>query len=131
MKENENGPVLKRIHKVGWILLAVLTLGGWLLFGLFMARSILLGGILANVSFWLLERDLTRLLKESLDGVKARFFIKYYLRLTVLALILFLLISQGLVQFIGLLIGLSTVLISITILAIGIARKTIHIREAS
>ncbi len=131
MKEKENGPTLRHIQLIGWLLLAALTAGSWLFFDLFIARSVLLGGLLANISFWLLQRDLTRLLKGPLDGIKARFFIKYYLRLTVLALILFLLISKELVNFIGLLAGLSTILVSIIVLAVGIMKKTIHIREAS
>ena len=78
MKEAEGGPSLKKIQVLGWMLLAVLTGGFWLGFDFFMARSVFFGGFLANISFWLLQRDLTRLLEGPLDAVKARFFVQQW-----------------------------------------------------
>ncbi|MBU0482101.1 MAG: ATP synthase subunit I [Proteobacteria bacterium] len=131
MNEKEGDSALQSIQLISWSILAIMTAASFPLFGFQITRSIFLGGILANVSFWFLQRDLTRLLQGPLNAVKSRFLIKYYLRLTVLALLLYFLISEGLVHFIGLLFGLSTVLVSIITLAVNVLKKTIHTREAS
>lgn len=113
-----------------WILLGVMLATGWFLAGALMTKSLLIGGLLANTSFWLMQRDLTRLLQGELAAVKARFFIKYYIRLAVIAVILFLVIRSGTVHLIGLLVGLSTIFISIAVVAIDSARKELNTKEA-
>ncbi len=54
---------LKKIVLYSWILLAVMLIGSWMIFSLEAAGSVLAGGLLANISFILLKRDLTRLLQ--------------------------------------------------------------------
>jgi hypothetical protein len=87
--------------------------------------------VVANLSFWLLKRDLTGLLRGELAAVKPRFFIKYYARLAVITVMLFLVIKYNAVQVIGLLVGLSTVFISIALVAIDNLRKELNSKEAS
>jgi len=130
MNREESLP-LKMIQLGSWLLLIALVSCGWLFFGLLMARSILIGGLLANTSFWLLKKDLTGLLQGELPAVKVRFFIKYYARLTVLAVILFLLVRYRMVEILGLLTGLSIVFVSISVVAIVGVKKVLNIREAS
>jgi hypothetical protein len=64
------------------------------------------------------------LLKGELAAVKVRFFIKYYARLALIAVVLFLVIRHGAVHVIGLLVGLSTVFISIAAVALDSVRKS-------
>ena len=123
---NEQKP-LRTVLIFSWVLLGIMTLIGWLVFDVLFVRSLLVGGLVANVSFWLLQRDLTRLLQGELTAVKPRFFIKYYARLAVVTIILFLVIKFGAVHLIGLLVGLSTVFVSIAAVAINSARKEINI----
>ena len=130
MNKDERLP-LKKIALYSWILLAVMLLGSWMIFSLEAAGSVLAGGLLANISFILLRRDLTRLLQGELEAVKVRFFIKYYARLTVIAVSLFLLISYQVVQVVGLLTGLSTIFLSIAAVAISSVRNELNIKEAS
>lgn len=125
MNVNEQKP-LGTVLLFSWILLGVMLATGWFLAGALMTKSLLIGGLLANTSFWLMQRDLTRLLQGELAAVKARFFIKYYLRLAVIAVILFLVIRSGAVHLIGLLVGLSTIFISIAVVAIDNARKELN-----
>ncbi|MCA1764987.1 MAG: ATP synthase subunit I [Desulfobulbaceae bacterium] len=115
----------------GWGLLALMVVAGWLGFGAPAGKSLLVGGLLANGSFWLLKRDLLGLLRGELTAVKSRFFIKYYSRLTLMAVLLFLIIRYGALPIPGLLIGLSTVFVSITAVAILGVRKELNIKEAS
>jgi hypothetical protein len=103
-----------------------MTAISWFFLDVLFVRSLLIGGLLANVSFCLLQRDLSRLLQGDLTAVKARFFIKYYARLAVVTTILFLVIKFGAVHLIGLLVGLSTVFVSIAAVAINSARKELN-----
>jgi hypothetical protein len=130
MTKDENLP-LRRIQQWSLIFLALAAGGAALLFGPPAAWAVLVGGGLANGSFWLLKRDLTRLLAGELTGAKARFFIKYYARFSVLALALFMLVKYGSVNIPGLLVGLSVVFFSIAGAAVSAAIKTFKIREAS
>jgi len=123
---------LVRLEKLNWLLLAVVTAASGLIFSTAVAKGVLAGGLLANISFRMLKKDLTRVFAGPLEAAKARFFIKYYVRLAVLAVILFLLVSRHVVHLGGLLAGLSTVAISIGIIAAGAARKVFYTaREAS
>ncbi|OGR00242.1 MAG: hypothetical protein A2511_03010 [Deltaproteobacteria bacterium RIFOXYD12_FULL_50_9] len=118
-----NGMLLNRIVLGNWLLLLIMTLCAWFSFSALTARSIFLGGAIVNISFMLLKRDLTGLLSNGLVAVKARFFIKYYARLMVLALLLYVLIRYQVVNNVGLLVGLSTVLLGVLFSVAGEARK--------
>jgi hypothetical protein len=129
---NNNGYLLNRIVVVNWILLLALTIFAGVYYSALHARSIFLGGAIVNLSFMLLRKDLTGLLAGEIIGVKARFFIKYYARLTVLGVLLYVLIRYRAVNNIALLLGLSTVLLSVLITVAGEARKILYqAKEAS
>ena len=123
---------LSKMGKMNWLLLLVMTAAGWLIFTPHFAKGIFLGGLFANISFSLLRKDLTRALSGPLQSARVRFLFKYYIRLTVLALILFFLIKYRSVHLIGLLVGLSTVVISIGITVAGALKKvSLTAKEAS
>jgi hypothetical protein len=109
--------------KLNWLLLLVMSAAGWLFFTPHFAKGLFVGGIIANISFSLLRKDLTKALSGPLNSAKARFLLKYYIRLTVLALVLFFLIRYRSIHIIGLMVGLSTVVISIGITVVDAAKK--------
>ena len=114
------------MHKMGrlnWLLLLVMTAAGGFLVSPYFAKGLFIGGLIANISFILLKKDITRVLAGPLNAAKGRFLIKYYARLTVLALILFFLVRYKSIHLVGLLVGLSTVVISIGIMVAGAAKK--------
>jgi hypothetical protein len=118
--------------RLNWLLLAGMTATGGLFVTPHFGAGVLIGGLLANTSFILLKKDITGILSGPLNAAKGRFFIKYYIRLTVLALILFFLVRYKAVHLVGLLLGLSTVVISIGIMVAGAARKVaLTAKEAS
>ena len=123
------------LHKMGrlnWLLLLVMTVAGGLIISPYFAKGLFIGGLIANISFILLKKDITRVLAGPLNAAKGRFLIKYYARLTVLALILFFLVRYKSIHLVGLLVGLSTVVISIGIMVAGAARKVaLTAKEAS
>ncbi len=86
------------------------------------AVSVLIGGALINVSFMFLKNDIEQLLnKVGAAGERAgavtrvekiRFFVKFYARLIILALLLIVLVSKMAINMIGLSLGLATVMLS-------------------
>ena len=110
---------LFKVQMVNWLLMIAAPIAGGLAFSWTMAESILIGSLIANLSFMLLKNDLTRVMQGPLSAVKVHFFIKYYLRLSALAVALFFLIRFGQVQVFGLLVGLSTVVVGIVVAAAG------------
>ena len=109
--------------RLNWLLLVAMTAAGSLAVSPYFAKGVFIGGLIANISFILLKKDITRVLSGPLSAAKGRFLLKYYIRLTVLALILFFLVKYKSFHLVGLLLGLSTVVISIGIMVAGAARK--------
>lgn len=122
---------LRRIQQGSWLLLVVLTGGAAVFFGALIARAVVVGGLVANLSFWLLKRDLIGVLAGDQTGAKPRFFIKYYARLTLVAVVLILLVKYSSLNIPALLAGLSVVFLSIAGVALVAAIKTFKFREAS
>jgi len=123
---------LHRMGRLNWLLLLVMTAGGGLFISPYFAKGLFIGGLIANISFILLKKDITRALSGPLNAAKGRFLIKYYIRFTILALILFFLVRYRSVHLVGMLVGLSTVVISIGIMVAGAAKKVALItKEAS
>lgn len=117
------GVSLLRVQLFNWLLLLLLCVAGWLWASLFMAGSILVGGLVANLSFLFLKRDLTKLLRGPLEVAKVSFFIRYYLRLALVTVVLFLLVRNQKVHTIGLLVGLSTVFLGIVAAVLGAVKE--------
>ena len=125
---------VEQVQLVSWLLLGAMTLAGWLFWNVTVAVSILVGGLIANLSFFFLKKDLLKLLGGPLHAAKPRFFIRYYVRLAAVAILLFYVVRSQNVQIFGLLAGLSTVFVSIMATVLGAARKVfykVNVKEAS
>lgn len=124
--------LVRRVMIFSGLLTAVLAIGGWYIFGWCFSRSVLIGGILVNVSFWLLKTDIKQLMErvgneEGSQGAsftleRTRFFLKFYARLVVLGLLLIVLASQAAIDVIGLTLGLTTVMFSVVIIGLSTGR---------
>ena len=114
--------LMSRVQVVNWLLLAAMPLAAGFAFSWPMAGGTLIGALIANVSFMLLKNDLKKVLPGPLKAVKLRFFITYYLRLTALAALLYILVRYGHVHVFGLLVGLSAVALGILIAAVSKAK---------
>jgi len=90
-----------------WVLVAVLSLAGYLFGSGRFAAGILAGGILAIGNFYWLKNTLRRVLQlqPRQAGSFAQF--RYLLRLALVALVLYLLIVHTEIDIIGLILGLS------------------------
>lgn len=106
--------IVKFVTRANWILLFAASILGFALLPPDVARGILFGGLIVTINFHLLSRTLKTALTPphlaSLSSVLA----KYYLRFIVSGFIIFVLISGHYVNPLGLFIGLSVVVVSIT-----------------
>lgn len=124
--------MVRQVILFSLLLLGVLVVGSWYFYDWLFARSILIGGLLVNGSFWLLKKDAQRLIQRlsEADGdagpsgnfEKTRFFLRSFARLVVLGLLLFVLASQVTINVIGLTLGFATVMVSVVIIGLGAGR---------
>ena len=117
--------LLKRIEQFNWILLALLTSGSFAFFSRKFALGVLVGGVLSIANFYLMKRSLLRALDPERKG-KTRFvyLLKYYLRFAVLGIIIALLLIKGWLSPLGILLGLSIIVIGIALVGLDEARKS-------
>ncbi len=126
--EQEDFPI-HWVTTLNWILAGIFTGVAWLYYPLFIAKGVFIGSLLANISYLVLKRDLKNflqgklLLNGNVQMAKNKFYFKHYVKLAVLAAILYFLVSMHIAHPIGLLIGLSVVVISITITTISAVKK--------
>lgn len=111
MKPIEDLPVL--MHRRSWLILGVLLLASLLFRDAALSFGILCGGLVAIGGFLWLRRSLRLLLAEPEAGAKARYKFGYLVRLATLAVVLGLLVAVVKVHAVGLVIGLSVVVINI------------------
>lgn len=96
----------------------VLSLGAFILAPLHSAISVAVGGAIALLNFRLLERSIRRSLMPQMvekRPVLGKALLKYYIRFAATAVVIILLVRQGLVEPLGLLVGLSVVVVTIFI----------------
>jgi len=93
----------------------VLTAASFLLRSSRFSLGLLCGGLISIVNFHWLYRNLLSVFAKHLHRARGALMIRYYLRLAVTAAVLYWLISGNLVDVIGLLIGLSVVVMNIVL----------------
>ena len=117
-------PFQKRIEIANWIILAVIFIPALIFAPIKFSLGVLLGGFISIVNFHWMARGLSGIFENLNSNVKGPVLVKYYIRLALTAVVLFFLISSDIVNIIGLLIGLSIVVINIVItLIIALSKK--------
>jgi hypothetical protein len=124
--------LLRYIFLCNLLVLSVFVCVSWYLYGWEMARSVFAGGILACSSFFLLKRDVEQMIGrvsragQAFNAVKTvekvRFFLKFYARIIVFGLLLFVLVTKVNINMIGLAVGLSTIIISVIVVFLSKGR---------
>ena len=119
---------------VSLLYLIVLTLGAGLFWSWTAAGSVLVGGLIAITSFMVSKRGLVRLLdtlpqtgegdeKESRTAwKKSGYLLRFWIRIAIIGVVLLLLIQSGKVNILGLILGLSTIVFTVTFTALSVAR---------
>ena len=117
--------LLKFVIVTNWVLFAIASAAGLLATSTAFAFGIIAGGLIATINFHLLYRTLKRALTPPHITSHNVVLVKYYIRFVISGIILFLLISGGYVEPLGLFIGLSIVVASIMLAAIRELTKLI------
>jgi hypothetical protein len=122
-------PLQRKIEIANWIILALIFITS-LIFSTFkFALGVLLGGFISILNFYWMERSLRRVFEKLSGNVKGAVVFKYFIRLTLTAIILYFLISNDIVNIIGLVIGLSVVVITIVVTVITTLYKKNFLEE--
>ncbi len=126
--------IVNFITRTNWLLFLGSSLTALLLASRTMYLGVFLGGLLVTVNFHLLKKTVADninrdVVMEKGKSLVGNLLLKYYLRFTVTAIIIFLLISTHSVHPLGLLAGLSVVVAS-TFIAAGIELTRILFKEA-
>jgi len=129
VKRTEKDPLQKRLEVTNWILLAVLAAGSLLLQSQRFSLGVLAGGLISILNFHWLYRNLLGVFKKHLNRARAALMLRYYLRLAVTAIALYWIISRNLADVIGLVIGLSVVVLNIVLTTVLVLSGKNHIEE--
>jgi hypothetical protein len=117
-------PLQKKIESANWIVLAILFIPALIFAPFKFALGILLGGFISILNFYWMERGLRGIFTNTAGNVKSPVMVKYYIRLALTTVVLYFLIANHTVNVIGLIIGLSVVIINIFItLIIALSKK--------
>ncbi len=128
----EDALSLQKMQVVGWTVLVIMTVVSALLMSLQFAGSVFIGGVISIVSFWLSYKDVVRLVdsvtstplpeakKESARLGQKGYLIKFWIRLAIIGVVLLLIIKSGMVNIFGLILGLSTVVVTITCMSMNV-----------
>lgn len=112
------------IIKGSLALLAVLAIGGFTLFSVETGLGVLAGGVIAIVNFIWLRNVLQRILGLLTASPTQYALMRFVARLTVTALVLYVVITSGWFSLAGLLVGLSVIVANIIALSIYGALRT-------
>lgn len=116
--------LLKRLEQFNWVLLALLASGSFVFFSRKFALGVLAGGILAVANYYLVKRSLRRALDPERQGkTRLLYLLKYGLRFVALGLTIALLLIKGWVSPLGILLGLSIIVLGIALVGVVEARK--------
>ncbi len=121
--------LVRYITLTNWVLLALAGMLGFALASPAFAKGILFGGLIVTVNFHLLARTLKRSLKPPHLASPNVIIAKYYIRFIVSGIIIFLLITQQVVNPLGLVVGLSIVVLSMMSAAV-LEMTKLKVKEA-
>ncbi len=117
-------PLQKRIEVTNWVILVVILIPSLFFAPGKFSLGILLGGFVSIVNFHWMAKGLRGIFQNLNSNPKGAVMVKYYIRLAIMAVVLFFLIANDIVDVIGLLIGLSVVIINISVtMIIALAKK--------
>ena len=117
------------ITRSNWILLLAVSITGLMMSPPDFARGIIFGGLIVTINFHLLYRTLKKALRPPHLSSHNIIIAKYYIRFIASGFIIFVLISGHYVNPLGLFVGLSVVVVSIT-LATLLELKKLFLKEA-
>jgi ATP synthase I chain len=123
MNHTEKDPLQKKIEITNWIIMGILLMLSFFFMPYRFTLGMVLGGFISIVNFHWLDRDLRKVFSRLSERSGSFVMVKYFIRITITAVVLYFIISADIVDIIGLLIGLSTVVITMVFTAIAAYSK--------
>ena len=130
MNRTEKDPLQKRLEWTNWILLVALVALSLFLGSRRFTLGILFGGLISIINFYWLYRNLLSVFSKHLNRARMALMLRYYLRLTITAIVLYWIISRDMVDVIGLVTGLSIVVLNIVLTTMAEFSKKKPVEEA-
>jgi hypothetical protein len=122
-------PFQRKLEMTNWIILSALALASLFLAPLKFTLGILLGGFVSILNFHGMVRNLHGIFKNPSDNAKRPTMVNFFLRLAATAVVLYFLLTAGTVDVVGLIIGLSVVVINIIFMMLTTLAKKNFIKE--
>lgn len=124
MKDREK--LLKQIKTTNWIFLLILGSLSSVFMSATFTLGVILGGLIIIANFSVLQHTIRSAFSDqgAMRGKKISVIAKFYFRLAIMSLIIYILITSGWVNPLGLTVGLSIVIFSILSFGIRTAWKT-------
>ena len=122
--------LLRFINQINWILLTLGCLFSFTLFSGRVAWGVLMGGLIVTINFHLMARTLKKAFAPPHLASISSIIAKYYVRFTISAIAISLLIYHHVVHPLGLIAGLSIVMISMMLATVREITKLIF-KEAA
>ncbi|MCX7634363.1 MAG: ATP synthase subunit I [Syntrophales bacterium] len=124
-------PLQQRLETILWLFFAGITVISAVLCSFRFTVGVVLGGLISIVNYYWLNHDLRQVFKSLNSHAQARIMFKYYLRFGVTAVVLYFIISGGIADIFGLLIGLSVVIVNMVLTAIMALTKKNCVEEVN
>lgn len=113
MNPIEKDPLQRKLEILNWVILGMFTAISLLFFSRDFTLGVILGGLISVVSFSWRQRDLHKLFRNLTEHARKSIMVRYYIRFVVSAVLIYLIITRTSADVIGLLTGLSIVVINI------------------
>lgn len=118
--------LVTRLNSTGWIIMAVLTTVSVLYLPLEVSLGVAVGGLMVTVNLTLLHRLVFKASEPGSRVTPKNVLPKYYLRFLATLAILFVLISQNLVNPLGLLLGLLVFFLDVMGVVLALSLKLVY-----
>ena len=115
MKPIKKNALPQKIEIAGWLLLALLIALSLPFDSFRLTLGIILGGAISVINFHLLSKNLMSFVPQDMNHIRAAVIPRYFIRLAATALALYFIISRDIADVIGLVIGLSVIVMDIFI----------------
>jgi hypothetical protein len=122
-------PLLRKLELRNWFLLGAMLLLSFPFAGQNFLLGLLIGGLISIGNFYWMGRDLRAAFQKLSDHLKVFVVFKFYVRLAITAVLLYLVITKTPANIFGLLIGLSIVIVNIVFSTVMEYQKKILIEE--
>lgn len=112
MNHIEKDPLQKKLETRNWITLGIFLTVSLIFMPYRFSLGILLGGLISIVNFYWLSRGLRKVFQQSLGRARSSIVTRYYIRIAVTGVVLFIIITRTPADVIGLIVGLSVVVVN-------------------